>query len=152
MGMNQPTIFRSVEPDEEDLRSYLMTFRKFVMQNEPLYIEYVHGLCYKHFTSDELKDHIRDCQQGWKTYVLQSGIKLNINGTNVQPAYIADLWINGPYFHDDTAKAEELKRHGPHTILFVRHEFLNFVVEATRVIGGTGYTIKMALRDGAVVD
>ncbi len=52
------------------------------------------------------------------------------------PEHIADLWINGHYFHDDSEKAQELRRYVPHNILFVRPEFLNFIVEATRVIGG----------------
>ena len=149
-GVNRPTTFRSVQPDEEDLRSYLLTFRRFVSQSDPIHIEYVHGLCRKHFTSDGLLAHVNDCQRGWKESVLQSGIKLIVNGREVKPAHIADLWINGHYFHDDPTKAAELRRYIPDTILFVRQEFLNFVVEATRVIGGTGYTIKMALRDGAV--
>ena len=74
MGEDRPTVFRSVEPDEEDLRSYLMTFRKFISKEEPVFISYIHGLCHKHFTSDEPKGHIRNCQDGWKQRVCQSGI------------------------------------------------------------------------------
>lgn len=151
IGHNEPAVFRSVQPDEEDLRSYLMAFRKFVSEREPLFIGYIHGLCHKHFTSDELKGRIRDCQNGWKETLSHGGIKLRFDGSEMQPAHIADLWINGHYFHDDPEKADELRRYVPFGNLMLKQEFIQFVVEATRVVGGTGYTIKMALRDGAVV-
>jgi hypothetical protein len=38
----------------------------------------------------------------------------------------------------------------PYGTLVLKQEFLEFIIEATRVVGGTRYTIKMALRDGAV--
>jgi hypothetical protein len=149
-GVNQPTVFRSVEPDEEDLRSYLMAFRKFISPKEPVFIRSVHGLCHKHFTSDEMKRHILDCQNGWKQHVKRSNISLKMDGRDIQPEHIADLWINGHYFHDDLNKAAELRRLVAPSFLFVRQEFLNFIVEATRVIGASGFTVKMALRDGSV--
>lgn len=149
-GVNQPTVFRSVEPDEEDLRSYLLTFRRFISQGEAVYIDSIHNRCETDLTSGILRGYIRDCRRGWKENVLHNGIKLTVNGSEINPAHIADLWINGHYFHDDQEKAAELRRYLPPAILFVRHEFLNFVVEATRVIGGTGYTLKMALRDGTI--
>jgi hypothetical protein len=150
MGVGQPTVFTAVQPDEDQFRSYLMAFCKFISKGEPLFVGSVHNLCHKHFTSDEFKGHIRNCQRGWKDHCVRSGMKLNINGHDVRPEHIADLWINGRYFHDDPEKAEELKRYMP--VPIIRQEFLNFVIEATRVILGTGYTIKMALRDGAVND
>lgn len=149
MGQNQPTVFRSVQPDEEDFRSYLMAFRKFVSKEEPVFIGYIHGLCYKHFTSDELKGHIQNCQRGWRENVKRGGIKLNFHGRDIEPEDIADLWINGHYFHDDPEKAQELKRYMPYGTLVMRQELLQVVIEVTRVIGGSGYTIKMALPDGA---
>jgi hypothetical protein len=127
-----------------------LDFRKFVSKDEPVFIGYIHGLCHLHFTSDELKGRIKACQQGWRRTVAQAGIKMELHGKHVSSEHIADLWINGHYFHDDQAKAEELKRYVPLEIFMVRQEFLNFVIEATQVIGATGHAIKMALRDGSV--
>ncbi len=134
-GVNQPTMFRSVEPDEEDLRSYLISFRKFVSPTEPVFIRSIHGLCHKHFTSDELKSHIVTYQEGWKRHVQRSQLSLKFHGQEVKPEQIADLWINGHYFHDDVHKAAELRRLVEPSFFLVRQEFLNFIVEATRVIG-----------------
>jgi len=150
MGVNQPLTSRSIEPNEDLLRSYLMSFRKFVSQGEPLYVGTIHNLCQKHFTSDELKGHIRNCQQGWKRALEHNGVRLVLEGKEISPEYLADLWINGHYFHEDIRKAQELKRYLPAPFIFARHEFIAFVLEATRVIGATRYAIKMALRDGAI--
>jgi hypothetical protein len=150
MGVDQSLTSSSIEPNEDLLCSYLLKFRKFISKGEPLYIGAIHNLCQKHFTSEELKGHIRNCRQGWKRTLEHNGVRLTFNGKQISPEYLADLWINGHYFHEDTQKAEELKRYLPGPVVFARHEFIAFVVEATRVIGGTGYAIKMALRDGAV--
>lgn len=127
-----------------------MGFRKFISQSEPVFIGYIHGLCERHFTSEELKNQIRDCRKGWKRTIVQAGIKLEVNGKKIKSERIADLWINGHYFHDDPEKSKELTQYAPPTIFMVRHEFINFVIEATRVILSTGYTIKVALRDGSI--
>jgi hypothetical protein len=110
-GANRPAVFRSVEPDEEDLRSYLLTFRRFVSQSELLHIESIHGLCHKHFTSDELLGHIRACQQGWKDHVLQSGFRLNINGPG-EPKHTEQAAAEKPMDREQEAAArrEELAR------------------------------------------
>ena len=150
MGVNQPLTCRSVEPNEELLRSYLLTFRKFVSKDEPVYISYIHGLCRKHFTSDELHRSINQCQDGWKRTLENNGVKLVINSKEISPEHLGDLWINGHYFHDDPEKLQELNRYLSASFIFARHEFLAYVLEATRVIGGTGYAIKAALRDGSV--
>jgi hypothetical protein len=148
--INRPSVFRSLQPNEDLLRSYLLVFRRFISKNEPIFIGYIHGLCRKHFTSDELMSHIEACQRGWKQTLAQAGIRMNLDGRETSSEHIADLWINGHYFHEDPAKAEELKQYVPPAIFMVRQEFLNFVIESTRVIGGTGHTIKVALRDGCV--
>jgi hypothetical protein len=148
---DRPSVFRSIQPNEDLLRSYLVSFRKFVSKDEPVFVGYVHGLCHRYFTSDELKARIRDCQDGWKRTLAQAGFRMEFYGKHFTSEHIADLWINGHYFHDDPEKAKELSRYAPPATLMVRHEFLNFVVEATRVVGSTGYVIKEALREGSVM-
>ena len=56
----QAAMFSATKPDEEDLRSYLLAFRKFTLKNEPTNVEFVHGLCNKYFRNDVLKGHIRE--------------------------------------------------------------------------------------------
>ncbi len=150
MGRDQPLTARSIEPNEDLLRSFLLDFRKFISKEEPVYIGYIHGLCHKCFTSDELKDSIRRCQEGWMQTLQNNGVKLVVNGKEITPELLGDLWINGHYFHHDPEKVDELKRYLSTSFIFARHEFIAYVLEATRVIGGTGFAIKAALRDGSV--
>jgi hypothetical protein len=150
MGIDQPTILRTVEPNEEALRSYLLSFRRFISPGEPLFIGQIHNLCLRHFTSDKLRSCITECRQTWKEHVLRNGIKLIINGHSLLPEYVADLWINGHYFHDDPQKGAELQRFVPLERIFVRRAFIDFVIEATRVIGYSGLVVKMALTDGSI--
>jgi hypothetical protein len=147
---NGPSVFRSLQPNEDLLRSYLMTFRKFISKNEPVHVGHVHGLCHRHFTSDELKTRIRECQDGWKRTITQAGFKMDLYGKQYSSEHLADLWINGHYFHNDPEKEKELSRYAPPATFMVRQEFLNFVVEATRVVGSTGYVVREALREGSV--
>lgn len=151
-GRGQPLVFRAVQPDEDDLRSYLLAFRKFVSEGEPVYWRYILGLCLKHFTSDNLKARVRECQQGWKEDVQRSGIRLTVNGRELLPEYLADLWINGHYFHDDPEKMKVLQDLVPAAMLFARPQFLNFVSDATRVILASGHIIKVALREDAIAE
>lgn len=68
-----------------------MDLRKFISKDEPVFIGYIHGLCHKYFAREELKQHIRNCQNGWKDNVKESGIKLKLNGREFPPEFIADL-------------------------------------------------------------
>jgi hypothetical protein len=58
--------------------------------------------------------------------------------------------INGHYFHDDPEKAKELNRYLSGSMIFVRQEFLNVLVEATRVIEvDPQWPVSSVLHDGS---
>ncbi len=145
-----PVTCQSIEPDRDLLTSYLLQFRKFISDGEPIFIGYIFGLCHEHLTNDEFKGAIRHCQQGWRNAVEENGVKLIFDGKQITPEYLGDLWINGHYFHDDPDKLSELERYVSRSFLFARHEFIAYVVTATNVIGRTGTIVRMALRDGAL--
>ena len=58
--------FESREPDEEDLRSFLLTFRQFVSEQEPVFLNRIYNLCHKHITSDELRNYLVKSREIWK--------------------------------------------------------------------------------------
>jgi hypothetical protein len=136
--------------DEDDLRSFLLTFRQFVMEKEPVFIRRVHNVAVKHITSDELSEAAREAARGWRDILRSSGITLNIYGRAITPEYVLDLWINGHYFHNDEQKRTELLSYGMPNILLVRNQFLNFLVDATMAIAHTRNILRAALHDGAV--
>jgi hypothetical protein len=85
-----PSIFRSLQPNEDLLRSYLLSFRRFISKDEPVFVAYVHGLCHRHFTTDELKTRIRECQDGWRQTIAQAGFKIELYGKHFTSEHIAD--------------------------------------------------------------
>jgi len=42
--------FRLTEPDEEDIRSFLLTFRQFVSEKEPVFVPSTYNICHKHIS------------------------------------------------------------------------------------------------------
>lgn len=147
---NQPLMCRSIEPDRDLFAAYLLQFRKFVSKGEPIYIDYIFGICHDQLTNDQFRAGIRHCQEGWRQTLEENGVRLTVDGKRLQPHEIGDLWINGYYFHDDPEKQAELQRIVERTFLFVRHEFISYVVTATNVVGHAGRIIRAALKESAL--
>lgn len=136
--------------DENDLRSFLLTFRQFVMHKEPVFIRRVHSIAHQHITSDELRAAIREAVQTWSEVLKSCGFALSIHGRAITPEYVLDLYINGHYFHNDEQKRAELNSYGVPDILLVRTQFLNFLVDATMAIAHTRHILRAGLHDGVV--
>src|SRR5579859_4709174 len=64
------------EPDENDLRAYLLTFRQFISEGEPVFIGRIYNLCARCLTDDELKHKVADARQHWTLAQKYSGMKL----------------------------------------------------------------------------
>lgn len=136
--------------DEDDLRSFLLTFRQFLMQKEPVFIRRVLKVASKHIANARLQAAIGEAASAWKRTLTSCGFSLTIHGHAITPEYVLDLFINGHYFHNDSQKSAELKSYGVPDILLVRNQFLNFLVAATMVIIRTRHILHAALRDGVV--
>jgi hypothetical protein len=140
--------FKSREPNEESLRSFLLTFRQFILNDEPVFLYKVYNLCQKHLMSDKLKDYLSKSREIWKQEHKSAGIKLVYNEREFTPEYITDLWINGYYFHSDTNKLCILNKLLPHERMLVKNQFLNFLLDATRQVLYVANIIKVALKEG----
>ncbi len=120
--------FSSKQPDEDLLRSFLLTFRKFVSNNEAIFLFKVFNLCQQHLNSDKLKEHLIDARQLWSQQ-MQSGktgkVRFTKNGRLLFPEYVTDLWINGYYFHDSPDKLRELQEVLSDDSFLARHIFLD---------------------------
>lgn len=139
--------FNSSEVDEEDLRSFLITFRQFISPKEPVFLQHIYNLCQRCLASDELKGYLIKSREAWKKAQRNTGIKLIIKGKEITPEDVTDLWINGYYFHNDSEKMAMLKRLLPHESMLVRNHFLNFLVDATRQILYVSNIITIALKE-----
>ncbi len=141
--------FQSREPDEEDLRSFLLTFRRFVADGDPLNIGHIHNICERRLRSDDLRRHLREARAHWRRDAETGGMSLVFNGRQISPEYVADLFINGHYFHDEPAKRAKLASlREPLEYLVVRHHFLNFVLDGTRQVFYVANVLTVAIREG----
>lgn len=141
--------FESREPDEEDLRSFLLTFRRFVAQGDPVNIGRIHNIADRRVTSDDLRRHLREAREHWRRDVQVGGMSLVFNGKQISPEYVADLFINGHYFHDEPDKRAKLvSLTEPLEYLLVRHHFLNFIVDGARQVFYVANVLNIAIRDG----
>ena len=140
--------FISKEPNEEDLRSFLLTFRLFVSPKEPVFLNRIYNLCQKAITSEMLRDYLINARKAWKQMHKSIGIKLVYNEKKLTPEYVTDLWINGYYFHNDLKKMNILRQLLPHVRMLARTQFLNFLVEATRQVLYVSNIIRYAQEQG----
>jgi hypothetical protein len=66
--------FELRQPDEEELRSFLLTFRKFVSEREDVHLFPIHNMLEPLLTSEELRKYLREARSAWKaTLGLRSG-------------------------------------------------------------------------------
>jgi hypothetical protein len=141
---------RTEWPDEEDLRSFLVTLRQFMSQKEPVYLEKIYNLCVQHLKSEELRRAVLESQKSWKEELKRGGIRLEYDGRQFTPTEITGYWINSQYFHNDPEEFLLLQNLIPPAQVFARHIFLDHVVELTKRVLFLGDVLKVALAEGLV--
>lgn len=137
-------------PDEEALRSYLLTFRQFISPSEPVFINKIYNLCFEYLDSNnELRDYLLKSRQVWRSALDTGFMGLTFNEQQLSPKEVADLWINGFYFHNDNDKYERLSEllSSP-AMPFVKANFYQLIITATRVIAYLGNFVDQALKQG----
>lgn len=140
-------------PDEDDWRSFLLTFRQFISQDEPVFVPSTYNLCHQIITDDVVKQNLAASRQRWRTAFQHGGLPLTINNEALTSEHLLDLWINGHYFHNDADKLRELEALVPpnriHTPIVMAF-FINAVVEATKEIYYISDAIEYVLDNGLV--
>ena len=143
-----PTKLTLEEPDEGDLRDYLITFRRF-LSNEDVSLNHILNICQKRLTNVDLKQEIPILRQAWLETKQHSGMKLIMNGQEVLAEEIFDIWLNGRYFHDDLAYGEWLESLSSFLYKDVRLKFINFIIQASCVIIQMGLLVDAALQNNS---
>lgn len=135
------------EPDEDDLRSFLVTFRQFMMKKEAVYLYRIYNHCHRFTTSDLIRGYLVKSRGFWTAAL--TTVSLRVRGKDMVPEHLADLWINGLYFHStDTAKRQELASLLPPEQMFAKQAFLDFLIAATRQVIYVGNTVVVGLKEG----
>jgi hypothetical protein len=119
------------QPDEEEFSAFLGVLRPLISRGERLFIGRIHNILQRRLVDPELKRGLATTYKTWGDAQRASGgVKLVFDGKEWRPDYVADLLINGHYFHDDAHKEAELAKLGRPEQMFVRHEFLAFASAA----------------------
>jgi len=135
--------FTAAEPDEEDLRSFMLDFRQFTMTGEPVHLGRIMNVLERRLTEVDLRDHLSEIRQQWQQ--AQRGVLgLNINDQSYRADRVLDLFVNGYYFHNDPAKRELLQSFGQIGQFLARRSFLDLIVDGVRVVAAVRGLILLA--------
>lgn len=137
----------SVEgPDERDLQVLLLQLRPFVSAGEDIFIGRIFGIMDRRLTDNTMRQYLRNARARWKSAQRSLGITLVVDGEILTPEALADLWINGYYFHDDAEKAKKLRATG--ALGLSRFQFCGYVSEALMQVANLHYKVTEALSAG----
>ena len=133
--------------DENDLRSFLLTFRQFIAPQEDIQLNKVYKTCIAGLkTNNDLKERLFEARGMWKEALGKAG-NIEFEEQMHSGERAARLWINGYYFHSDLEKYEYLEKLLSQNWPYIQMHFGNFVVDATRVIIYTGNVVEYARRN-----
>ena len=133
------------EPDEEDLRSFLLLFRQFISKKEPIFINRIFNDCIRFLVDKNLKTEVIKAKEAWKEAVTTGMGEIRVNKSNLTPEHVLDLWINGYYFHNDAQKATELKRLLAQPLPLARMRFLLSLADLFRIVSYMGAVVSHGL-------
>lgn len=137
--------------DQEYFRSFLLTFRKFILNNEPVNVDRVLNICRRYVKNEEeeLIEVLDKLKVIWCYQYGEGVIQMQTDGLNLTPKYVLDLWINGQYFHSDNSdKRRELEELVAHELPSVKIQLLWSLPILTQTIFSIGNVVSKALREG----
>jgi len=120
--------------DEEQFRSFLLSIRMFLLNDEPTHIPLVLNVAERRLTDDDLRRKLREVREHWHDAQKKSPVTFQLADGTVAPERIVSLWINGTYFHND-ADARLLEQLFPDVGKpLARFTFEDFLLTATQVV------------------
>jgi len=122
------------QPDEDAVRSFLLTFRQLVSEKEPLFLGRVYGVCYRHFEDEARKDQIKQAKKIWSSVQRGRGSSIVINGVEFAGVKIFDVWVNGWYFHSDADYKQLLDQVPPMVRELFRAQFISFIIDMMHLV------------------
>ncbi|MBI5059975.1 hypothetical protein HZB60_09395 [candidate division KSB1 bacterium] len=96
-------------PPVDAIRSFMMGFRKFYMNDEPTNFYGICNLVQHGAFSDELKEATRLIRSHYKSGLSGRHFPIQLGPGHVSIEYLIDLYFNGEMFHSDAAKAKVLE-------------------------------------------
>ena len=138
------------QPDEELLRSYMMSFRLFVQEKEPTYFMRIRNLAGQHLKPELEKEHIRlkNYKLRWQ-HVLDKGDLWvgTVGGDPLKPKDVLDAFLNGEYFHSDKGHRVSLDGYLSDNMPVERMLLLDTIASLTSLIMELGNFIGYGLKN-----
>lgn len=97
-------------PGEETLKSFLLTFRHFYMNDSQINFGKICNLLFQRTDNGEMKNSIAKAREVYNKLLSASPIGFKFNNEELTPKKIIDLWINAEYFHTDGEKRDVLEQ------------------------------------------
>ena len=104
------TRFEIKVPDEETIKSFLLSFRVFYMEGEHTYFYSICYLLYKKILDKKVRNDLATIRSNYTKALNTSFTSINFLGKSYLPKDIVDLWFNAEYFHTDIEKVKELDK------------------------------------------
>jgi len=141
------------DPDEEDFRSYLLTFRQFILNNSHVNLNRIYNLCQQHMKNGKIKQMLAETRRDWKN--LNKGVNtpfvfLYEDDRKWTPREVFELWINGLYFHPEPEKRNMLNAIHEKMKPSFRLLLIWYVFEASQHIFMVGQAVQKALSNGTL--
>ena len=137
------------EADQEDFRSFLLTFRKFILNDEPVNVDSVLNICRRFVRAEEreLKEVLDEIKVVWGYAYRRGFVQMQRGSLNLTPQYVLDLWVNGHYFHSDPDKGQKLNELMADDLPSIKIQLLWSLPILTRIILRLGAVISRALEE-----
>jgi hypothetical protein len=144
----QPLKIQTQQLDEDDLKSFLLTFRQFTSDSEPIYVNRIYRILESEINSDVIQNRLRAGRRQWHQQNRNGSLKVVINDRTFPPVDLLDFWINGYYFHNDKRKASALFQRDPLGHVLTQQVFLDCLIETTRYLFFLWNVVMIARREG----
>ena len=140
------------EAEKEHFRSFLLTFRKFILNDAPSNVDWVLNTC-RRFVKDEEEELIEvldELKAVWGFRYRKGVVQMHTSDLNLTPKYVLDLWINGQYFHSNSPdKRRQLNELLAQELPSVKIQLLWSLPLLTDIILRLAALVSKALEQGA---
>jgi hypothetical protein len=103
-----------VGPDKKTVKAFLVDFRPFVLNDEPVNFDHISNIIIKSISSGSIKEETLKTKKVWNEILDRKdnsptrGMSLQIDGKTLLSNKNLDLWLNANFFHTDEKKQELL--------------------------------------------
>jgi hypothetical protein len=105
---DKPVQFIVTLPNEEYLRSFYMAFRFFYLKKEKTNFLRVANIIKRRSDNEPSKEYISSLEDMWNGALARRQMQMYIDGKEITPMMLIDLWFNAHYFHSDELKDNNL--------------------------------------------